>query len=99
MTLFLVVFATLLIVVSIMAVGVIFADKPIKGSCGGLNALGFKEDCEICGGNRDKCEAVKLNDIDSEASPTQAQFQESAPLAYDAMKKVESGGKQANKRS
>lgn len=40
-----------------MAVGVIFSNKPIKGSCGGLAALGMKGDCEICGGNRDKCES------------------------------------------
>lgn len=40
-----------------MAVGVIFSNKPIKGSCGGLANLGMKGDCEICGGNRDKCES------------------------------------------
>lgn len=39
-----------------MAVGVIFSNKPIKGSCGGLNALGMKEGCEICGGDDSKCE-------------------------------------------
>lgn len=40
-----------------MAIGVIFSNKPIKGSCGGLANLGMKGDCEICGGNRDKCES------------------------------------------
>lgn len=39
-----------------MAIGVIFANKPIKGSCGGLATLGMKSDCEICGGNQDACE-------------------------------------------
>lgn len=39
-----------------MAVGVIFSNKPIKGSCGGLATLGMKDGCEICGGNRDACE-------------------------------------------
>lgn len=39
-----------------MAVGVILSNKPIKGSCGGLAALGMKEGCEICGGDRDQCE-------------------------------------------
>ncbi|CAK9053070.1 PNPLA domain-containing protein, partial [Durusdinium trenchii] len=42
-----------------MAVGVIFSNKPIKGSCGGLNALGMKEGCEICGGDDSKCETTQ----------------------------------------
>lgn len=56
MTTFFVAFAVVLVLFSAMAVGVIFANKPIKGSCGGLNALGMKEGCEICGGKDDVCE-------------------------------------------
>lgn len=38
------------VVVAAMAVGVIFAKKPITGSCGGLNNLnGGDKKCEICG--------------------------------------------------
>ncbi|MGB3621502.1 (Na+)-NQR maturation NqrM [Ketobacter sp. MCCC 1A13808] len=44
------------IVMSAMAVGVIFSNKPIKGSCGGLNNIGLEGDCEICGGNLSKCD-------------------------------------------
>ena len=44
------------IVIAAMAVGVIFSNKPIKGSCGGLATVGMKEGCEICGGGRGKCE-------------------------------------------
>ncbi|WP_341325418.1 (Na+)-NQR maturation NqrM [Methylotuvimicrobium sp. KM2] len=43
MTYFLVTFAFMLIVIAIMAVGVIFGRKAIKGSCGGAN----KGDC-VC---------------------------------------------------
>ncbi|MEQ1621181.1 MAG: (Na+)-NQR maturation NqrM [Methylococcales bacterium] len=37
MTIFLVTFAFMLIVITIMAVGVIFGRRAIKGSCGGVN--------------------------------------------------------------
>lgn len=39
-----------------MAVGVIFSNKPIKGSCGGLANIGIEGECEICGGNPSKCD-------------------------------------------
>ena len=48
-----------------MAIGVIFANKPIKGSCGGLNALGMKRDCEICGGSPDDCRDTRGPDSPS----------------------------------
>jgi len=44
------------IVVAIMAVGVISGRAPIKGSCGGLGALGIDKACEICGGDPQVCE-------------------------------------------
>lgn len=44
------------IVIAAMAVGVIFSNKPIKGSCGGLANVGITGECEICGGNIEKCE-------------------------------------------
>ena len=41
-----------------MAVGVIFGRAPIKGSCGGLGAVGIDQGCEICGGDPQRCESI-----------------------------------------
>ncbi|TDO16624.1 MULTISPECIES: (Na+)-NQR maturation NqrM [Halomonas] len=56
MTLYLMAFAFMLLVVAAMAIGVIMGRKPIAGSCGGLNRLGLKEGCEVCGGKDEVCE-------------------------------------------
>jgi len=56
MTLLLAFFVMLIIVVA-MAVGVLFGRKPISGSCGGMKALGMDVECEICGGDPNRCES------------------------------------------
>lgn len=71
-------FCVLLLVVTGMAVGVIFRGKPIKGSCGGIASLGMDRACDICGGDKNKC------DTETEAKAKQA---ESASLAYKAAEK------------
>ena len=48
-------FGVMLVVVTAMAVGVIFGRRPISGSCGGMKNLGLAVDCEICGGDPDLC--------------------------------------------
>ena len=45
-------------IVAAMAVGEIFGRAPIKGSCGGLGAVGIDQDCEICGGDPQRCEST-----------------------------------------
>ena len=46
----------MIVLVAGMAIGVIFGREPIKGSCGGLNNAGVEGECEICGGNMQRCE-------------------------------------------
>ena len=59
----LLVFLIMLSVISVMAVGVIFGRKPITGSCGGMKALGMEMECEVCGGDPDRCESTTANNF------------------------------------
>lgn len=49
-------FVALLIIIVGMSVGVIFSNKPIKGSCGGMSAIGMDTVCDICGGRPEDCD-------------------------------------------
>ncbi len=71
-------FLILLFLVAAMAIGVILANKPIKGSCGGMSALGIDTACDICGGDRKKCEEENSNGRKPQAATS---------LAYDAVEK------------
>ena len=41
-----------------MSIGIIFNNKPLSGSCGGIETNGL---CTICGGNENKCENKNLD--------------------------------------
>jgi uncharacterized protein len=56
-----------------MSVGAILVNKPIKGSCGGIAALGLDTSCDICGGDTSKCD-----------SETPAPENKKQGLAYEA---------------
>ena len=71
-------FVILALIMMGMAVGVIFANKPIKGSCGGMSAIGIDTACDICGGNPKKCDEEQER-VANEKANTPA-----ADLAYDA---------------
>ncbi|ORU90440.1 MAG: hypothetical protein A6F71_05595 [Cycloclasticus sp. symbiont of Poecilosclerida sp. M] len=58
MNTFLITFVFFLLFVVVMAVGVIFSNRKIKGSCGGLNNVdGLEGECLLC---NKKCDKKKL---------------------------------------
>ena len=56
MTMFLISALAIGLVMAAMAVGVIMGRAPIKGSCGGMGAVGIDTACEICGGDPQRCD-------------------------------------------
>ena len=59
MSTLLITFLLLLSVMVVMSIGIFFGRDPIAGSCGGLKAFGEDSDCEICGGDLNKCPRTK----------------------------------------
>ncbi len=78
MAIYVISFFVILLIVTGMSVGVIFANKPITGSCGGMAALGVNTDCDICGGDKEKCEKEVAKQNEDPAKRED--------LAYDATK-------------
>lgn len=56
MSMFLVSMLVIGLVMAAMAIGVIMGRAPIKGSCGGMGALGIDTACDICGGDPQRCD-------------------------------------------
>ncbi len=80
MTIWLLVFAAMLLLIAAMAVGVLMGGKPIAGSCGGLNNLGLKDGCDICGGKDEECEKEQ----DRQRLMEQSGGKPASDLAYEA---------------
>lgn len=59
---FVLTFLAFALIVTAMSVGVIAGREPIKGSCGGIGALGIDQSCEICGGDPQRCETETRTD-------------------------------------
>lgn len=57
MSMFLIVFAAMLLFFALMGVGLIVARKPIKGTCASLSTIDIGGPCEICGGDPAKCDS------------------------------------------
>ena len=69
MTLFLVSVLVVGLVIAGMAIGVIMGGQPIKGSCGGMGALGIDTACDICGGDPRRCDEETRDGEVGKASP------------------------------
>lgn len=76
MELFFIVLCVMLVLVAAMSVGVLMGRKPISGSCGGMSALGMEVACDICKGDKSKCDKEE-GGLDGAADDS---------LAYDASK-------------
>ena len=54
---FVLTFLAFALVVTAMSASVMAGREPMKGSCGGIGALGIDRSCEICGGDPQRCES------------------------------------------
>ncbi|GGN32674.1 MULTISPECIES: (Na+)-NQR maturation NqrM [Marinomonas] len=61
-------FVLMLLLVTAMSVGVLMGRKPISGSCGGMSALGMEVACDICGGDKGKCEKETKKNVAEKVS-------------------------------
>ena len=74
MALFFISLAVIAVVIAAMAIGVLMGRAPIKGSCGGMGALGLKDDCEICGGSALRCDEQTRKAGDGTAAQRAASY-------------------------
>lgn len=65
-----------------MSIGVLLANKPVRGSCGGLGAAGLDGECDICGGDPDKCD----DGAELEEGAVSERRRRAAELSRDALR-------------
>ncbi|MFT4518522.1 MAG: hypothetical protein ACI9JM_000903 [Halioglobus sp.] len=71
MTLILISALVIGLVIGGMAIGVIMGREPIKGSCGGMGALGIDTACDLCGGDPKRCDDETRDGEVGRANPGQ----------------------------
>ncbi|MEL0151748.1 MAG: (Na+)-NQR maturation NqrM [Halieaceae bacterium] len=76
---FLISFFVFALILAAMAVGVMAGREPIKGSCGGIGALGIDQSCEICGGDPQRCETETRSSADTMVGSTAEARSEAEP--------------------
>ncbi|WP_373779038.1 (Na+)-NQR maturation NqrM [Glaesserella sp.] len=73
-------FGFFLIIIFLMATGFIFKGKALKGSCGGITALGMKKMCDC----EEPCDNLKAKIEDGTADPKEvARFEKKETQFYE----------------
>lgn len=62
-------FLIMALIVAGMAIGAMAGRGPLKGSCGGLSAVGIEGKCDICGDDPSKCDERPSTERESLATP------------------------------
>jgi hypothetical protein len=55
MTVMILSLVVMLVVIAGMSIGVLLGNKPVQGSCGGLNNIDGMGKCDLCGGSPASC--------------------------------------------
>lgn len=71
---FLLAFLIMGLIMAGMAIGAMAGRGPLKGSCGGLSAVGIEGRCEICGDDPSLCEEQSDRPAGSTAQAREADF-------------------------
>ena len=80
MEIVLITFGFFIAVIFAMSIGFIIKGKTIKGSCGGITALGMKKMCDC----EEPCDNLKAKIADGSAAPEEvARFNKGEPQFYE----------------